>query len=82
MNLLTKRLSEIPNNVECKIFGFESDLDVHSEQSLLSLGFVPGTLVCVEHRAPLGGALAVRLRGGLLALRTNLASKILIGLKD
>lgn len=45
---------------------------------LLDLGLVPGTLVAVERRAAMGDPTAYRVRGSLVALRRDLAERILV----
>lgn len=49
-------------------------------QRLMDLGFVPGTAVEVEVISPFRDPTAYRIKGGLIALRKNQASKIQISL--
>ncbi len=74
----SQNLSELPLGIEATLVGFESRLDPQVEATLLSMGFIPGTTVVVEKKAPFGGAFAIRIRGGLLALRKSLARMILV----
>lgn len=43
---------------------------------LMEMGLTIGTEVEVAHKAPFGGAIAVRCRGALIALRLSDAAKI------
>ncbi|MBT3344277.1 MAG: metal-dependent transcriptional regulator [Gemmatimonadetes bacterium] len=45
---------------------------------LLDLGLVPGTQIAVERRAAMGDPTAYRVRGSLIALRQDLAQRILV----
>ena len=43
-------------------------------ERLVELGFTRGTTVVVRNRAPLGGPIEVKIRGGLLAVRRDEAA--------
>ena len=47
---------------------------------LLDLGFVPGTVVEPIRRSPLGDPTAYRIRGTVIALRSEEGNKILVTL--
>ena len=57
--------------------------EVHGEpelrRRLLEMGLIPGTIVQLIRRAPLGDPLALRLRGYDLSLRTAEARLIQVG---
>lgn len=72
------KLSELPVGIPAQLTGFDPKMDEKTKANLLSMGFLPGTTLSIERIAPFGGSIAIRLRGGLLALRKNLALMILI----
>lgn len=43
---------------------------------LMELGFVPGTLITLVRRAPMGDPIELRLRGAHFSLRTSEADRI------
>jgi ferrous iron transport protein A len=45
---------------------------------MLDLGLVPGTLVCALLKSPSGDPVAYRIRGAVIALRSEEASKIIV----
>jgi len=71
---MTSSLSDIPAGTRIRVTGYatESDYSAH----LRRLGLVPGTLVTVLRRAPLGDPLEIRLRGYSLALRPSEAQDL------
>ena len=48
------------------------------QRRLIELGVRSGAMVEVVRRAPFGGPLAIRVNGGLLALRTDNARDVLV----
>jgi ferrous iron transport protein A len=56
--------------------------ELHSQgperRRMMDLGIVPGTLVTVEMKSPLGDPVAYRVRGALVALRHDQARLVLI----
>ena len=56
--------------------------ELHSQgperRRMMDLGIVPGTLVTVEMKSPLGDPVAYRVRGALVALRHEHARLVLI----
>ena len=48
------------------------------QRRLIELGVRSGAMVEVVRRAPFGGPLAIRVNGGLLALRTHNARDVLV----
>ncbi len=52
------------------------DSSVGFAERLEDLGFVPGTLVCVRRRAPMGDPRVYELRGSQLCLRGNEARAV------
>jgi len=67
-------LSNIGAGTLIRVTGFESESDYTAQ--LRRLGLVPGTLVTVLRRAPLGDPLEIRLRGYSLALRPSEAREL------
>ncbi|OGS49404.1 MAG: hypothetical protein A3K68_02665 [Euryarchaeota archaeon RBG_16_68_13] len=58
------------------VTAIEGDRD--SRQQLYSLGILEGTEIRLVRRAPMGGALLVRVRGSQYALGPDVASRIRI----
>ena len=54
------------------------DSEPDLEELLLGLGFEEGAAVEVRHQGPLGGPLAVRVDGRLIALRAEDAAAVLV----
>jgi ferrous iron transport protein A len=56
--------------------------ELHSQgpvrRRMMDLGIVPGTLVSVEMKSPLGDPVAYRVRGAVVALRLEQARLVLI----
>jgi ferrous iron transport protein A len=56
--------------------------ELHSQgpvrRRMMDMGIVPGTLVTVEMKSPLGDPVAYRVRGALVALRREQARLVLI----
>jgi Fe2+ transport system protein FeoA len=50
--------------------------DEHERRRLLEMGLVPGTLVAVLRRAPLGDPIELRVRGYLLSVRADHARHV------
>jgi ferrous iron transport protein A len=49
---------------------------------LLEMGCVPGELVTLERKAPLGDPIAISVSGYLLSLRMNEACTVIVSIKD
>lgn len=70
-----KRLSEMKIGEVGTILSI--DAPVEWTQRLLAMGLVEGSTVRLAHEAPFGGdAIAVQVRGGLIALRRDEATEI------
>jgi len=67
-------LAQIPAGTDIRITGYSTESEYTGQ--LRRLGLVPGTLVRILRRAPLGDPLEVRLRGYSLALRPSEASAL------
>lgn len=70
-----KRLSEIGIGRKAVIKSFEED-DIYIK--LMEMGCVPGEIVRVEQKAPLGDPISVSVAGYRLSLRLNEAYNILV----
>ncbi len=68
------KLSELKTGEKGKILSFEStDLEL----KLMEMGCLPGEVVVVEQKAPLGGdPISIRIAGYSLSLRVNEANQI------
>ena len=73
-------LSELIPGQKAFIQCISDDCKGIERQRLMDLGFIPGSLVEVEVRSPFRDPTAYRIKGGLIALRKNQASKIQISL--
>mgnify|MGYP001171436853 CR=1 FL=1 len=60
------------------ITGIDDNCQGIERSRLLDMGFVPGTVVEAAIRSPFNDPTAYMVKGGLIALRRNQASKILI----
>lgn len=67
-------LADISPGTEIRITGYAAESEYSAQ--LRRLGLVPGTLVKVLRRAPLGDPLEIRLRGYSLALRPSEADAL------
>lgn len=67
-------LAQIPVGTDIRITGYSADSDYCAQ--LRRLGLVPGTMVRIMRRAPLGDPLEVRVRGYSLALRPSEATDL------
>jgi len=63
-----------------KIIGIKKDADCDDSiaRRLLDMGFTKGTQIKIAAIAPFGGTVLVSMRGGMVALRENAASLILL----
>ncbi|MCG3136007.1 MAG: hypothetical protein HMLKMBBP_03794 [Planctomycetes bacterium] len=69
------RLADAPEDAHSAIVtGLQGEPG--TRERLAELGFTPGTGVTVVSRAPNGGPLRVRVRGGFLALRRDEAAQV------
>lgn len=73
-------LSELIPGQKALVQRISDDCQGIERQRLMDLGFVPGSAVEVEIISPFKDPTAYRIKGGLIALRRNQASKILISL--
>ena len=70
-----KRLSELSTGTSAKILSFE-DNDLFLK--LMEMGCVPGELIKVEQKAPLGDPISITVAGYNLSLRLNEADNIFV----
>lgn len=70
-----KRLSEIGIGKKVVIHSFEND-DIFIK--LMEMGCIPGELVRVEQKAPLGDPISISVAGYNLSLRLNEADHIFV----
>ncbi len=70
-----KRLSELNTGTHARILSFE-DNDLFLK--LMEMGCVPGELVTVEQKAPLGDPISITVAGYNLSLRLNEADNIFV----
>ena len=69
------KLSELKSGEKGKILSFQSsDLEL----KLMEMGCIPGEIVVVEQKAPLGDPISIRVAGYSLSLRINEANQIII----
>jgi DtxR family Mn-dependent transcriptional regulator len=76
INESIKILSELMPGQKAFINGIDENCQGVERNRLMDLGFVPGTLVEVAVSSPFRDPTAYRVKGGLIALRKNQASKI------
>lgn len=76
LNESIKILSELMPGQKAFINGIDENCQGVERKRLMDLGFVPGTLVEVAVSSPFRDPTAYRVKGGLIALRKNQASKI------
>ena len=70
----THALSRLEDAHSAIVTGLQGEPGIR--ERLAELGFTPGTGVTVVSRAPNGGPLRVRVRGGFLALRRDEAAQV------
>lgn len=73
-----RTLDQLAPGASARIVGFLA-LAADVADRLVEMGFDEGAEVQTLHLAPLGDPMAVRVEGTTVALRTALASRILIG---
>lgn len=73
-----KRLSELKIGQEAVIHSFEKD-DIFIK--LMEMGCIPGELIRVEQKAPLGDPISISVSGYHLSLRLNEANSIFVETK-
>ena len=73
--MMLKRLSEIPVGATVVIKSFENN-DIFLK--LMEMGCVPGEIIKVEQKAPLGDPIAITVSGYNLSLRLNEAQNIFV----
>ena len=73
-------LSELIPGEKALVKSISNECQGIERQRLMDLGFVPGSPVEVEIMSPFRDPAAYRIKGGLIALRKNQASKIEISL--
>lgn len=74
-----KRLSELAIGQKAEILSFEKD-EIFIK--LMEMGCVPGEIVKVEQRAPLGDPISISVAGYHLSLRINEADSIFVKLLE
>ena len=72
-----KRLSELAIGQKAEIISFEKD-EIFIK--LMEMGCVPGEIIKVEQKAPLGGPISISVAGYHLSLRINEANSIFVEL--
>ena len=72
------RLSSLSKNEKAKIIGISKECRGESRRRLLDLGFVKGTQISVDLINPLSEPTGYLIKGTVIALRKDQASKILI----
>ncbi len=72
------RLSSLKENETAKIIGISKESRGENRRRLLDLGFVKGAKISIDLMNPLGEPNAYLIKGTVIALRTNQASKVLI----
>lgn len=70
-----KRLSELAIGQKAEIMSFEKD-DIFIK--LMEMGCVPGEIVKIEQKAPLGDPISISVAGYHLSLRLNEAHSIFV----
>ena len=70
-----KRLSELASGQKAEIISFEKD-DIFIK--LMEMGCVPGEIIKVEQKAPLGDPISISVAGYHLSLRINEANSIFV----
>lgn len=70
-----KRLSELAVGQKATIHSFEAD-DIYIK--LMEMGCVPGEIIKVEQKAPLGDPISICVAGYSLSLRLNEAEHIFV----
>lgn len=71
-----KSLLEVPTNKKVKIKKILIDGPIR--RRLLDLGLIEDTVIEVLQKSPLGDPIAYSIRGAVIALRSEITSKILI----
>lgn len=74
----SRTLDQLAQGARARVVGFLS-IDAGIADRLIEMGFDEGAEVETLHLAPLGDPIAVRVDGTSVALRKDLASRILIG---
>ncbi|MBY0481575.1 MAG: ferrous iron transport protein A [Chitinophagaceae bacterium] len=72
-----KRLSELEIGQKAEIMSFEKD-EIFIK--LMEMGCVPGEIIKVEQKAPLGDPISISVAGYHLSLRLNEANSIFVQL--
>ena len=72
------RLSSLKLNEKAKIVGLSKECRGENRRRLLDLGFVKGATISIDLLNPLGDPKAYLIKGTVIALRADQASKILI----
>jgi ferrous iron transport protein A len=77
MKSMSKNLSQLKLGESAIIDSFT---DKHMALKLLEMGCTPGEVVQLDHIAPMGDPIAIRVSGYLLSLRKAEASTVLVSL--
>lgn len=76
-NVAEFSLAELGIEAVGVVTGFKN-LDVKTKQRLLELGFIYGAKVSIDKKSFLGDSLLINLSGYLIAIRRDVAQKILV----
>lgn len=71
-------LASLQQGESATVVGISSGLRGIQRRRLMDLGIVPGTVVSIELRSPLGDPVAYNIRGAMIALRRQQAAMVLI----
>ena len=71
------KLSQLQQGQQATITGF-TELSNDVRKKLMVMGIVPNTPVTLIRKAPMGDPLQVEVRGGSLAVRTNIADAVTV----
>jgi ferrous iron transport protein A len=74
MNIIP--LCELPIGARAKVVSLESS--GNTRRRLLDLGLVPSAVIEAVRRSPAGDPVAYRIRGAVIALRREEASRVLV----
>lgn len=75
---MNKTIKDLKNGEFAIISGFSKDSDQSYRSKLISFGLIPGTLLEVIRRAPMGDPIEIKIRGYNLFIRKFEADCILI----
>jgi Fe2+ transport system protein FeoA len=73
-------LADLPDGARVRVLSVGGEPLLR--ERIVELGFTPGAAVSVKGRAPFGDPIEVHVRGGLLAVRRDEASCVLVVSED